>query len=148
MSMKEKKNKVQTNQHQRKTTRRDLRQQLIIEDHTAGPLPHPDLLKQYGEINPDFPNIIVGMARDQQAHDFAIDNKQTDAQIKQVSAGQRLAFLTILLYSSFLFFCLYTGQYLSAAIVGAVGGALVGIARYFAAIKSKDSDDIDQLPKG
>ena len=45
---------------------------LQVSETYSGPLPHPAIIKQYNEIQPDFAERLLRMAEDQQAHRHSI----------------------------------------------------------------------------
>lgn len=44
-------------------------------EYHQGIIPHPDLMKGYGEIDPDFPSQIMGWTDEQLLHDRAVQNR-------------------------------------------------------------------------
>jgi len=54
----------------------------------SGPLPAPDILTGYGHVNPTFPERIVTMAENQQAHRHQCERTALDSEIKARTRGQ------------------------------------------------------------
>lgn len=48
----------------------------------SGPLPPPEILQAFGEINPAYPDIIVARSEREQAHRHAIEHKLIDCEIE------------------------------------------------------------------
>jgi uncharacterized membrane protein len=60
----------------------------IVAGFFEGPLPPPNLLKQYNEIDPTFANRIVQMAERAQAHRHDMDKRSIEGQFKERRIGQ------------------------------------------------------------
>jgi uncharacterized membrane protein len=63
------------------------KEQAIVQatTHYQGPIPPPQLLKQYDEISPGFADRIIRMAESETAHRQQAENKALDADIKFAS---------------------------------------------------------------
>lgn len=70
-------------------------QQTVIHkiESYKGPLPHPDILKKYDEIDPSFSKIIFQHFEKEQNHRHSIDNKSIDGAIKSDKRAQWMAFI-------------------------------------------------------
>lgn len=98
----------------------------------SGPIPSPETLALYGQVDPSFPGMIFERARTEQAHRHAQENKLVDAQIAdsrgvraERARGQWLgAFVSL----AFLGGAVYLGVNDQATLGGILGGAtLLGI---------------------
>ena len=58
----------------------------------SGPVPHPDLLRQYEELCPGFSERSLQMVEQQSAHRRAMEARVTEAKIKHEYQGQWMAF--------------------------------------------------------
>lgn len=79
----------------------------LSESHFSGPLPHPDLLKQYDEAIPGLGKQIVQMARDEQEHRHSRENKETSTVVR----GQIFAFIIVVLLIIAALICVFYGQW-------------------------------------
>lgn len=61
-----------------------------------GPLPSPKVLKEYGEIDENFPKVIVDSFERQNNHRIAIERKMIDSDIKNEKLGMIFAFILAL----------------------------------------------------
>lgn len=48
---------------------------------SGGPIPSPEILKGYGQIDPSFPSRIVKMAEEEQAHRHDMEKRSIEAQV-------------------------------------------------------------------
>ncbi|XKM13985.1 DUF2335 domain-containing protein [Orbaceae bacterium ac157xtp] len=106
----------------------------------SGPLPHPDILKKYNEIDPNFAQIIFSHFKDEQTHRHSIDNKAIDGAIKSDKRAQWMAFslsASVILLS---FFCIYSDKEVAGAI-GIIAGLGTLIAAYLKSGKNNDKKD-------
>ena len=69
----------------------------------SGPLPHPDILLKYKEVDEEFPNRILKLVENQSQHRINLETKSIDADIKLEHRGQDRAFI--------LFFILIVGSF-------------------------------------
>ena len=80
---------------------------VVYSEHFQGPLPHPDILYKYSQINSDIPNKIIAMAEEQskarlenekKEHDNIIElrNSYAKQEAKYNNNGQLYAFIVIL----------------------------------------------------
>ncbi len=80
----------------------------ITESH-RGPLPLPSHLKQYGEIDPSFPERIMKMAEANNNAAIEDSHKALDASVREVKRGQILSFVIamtgLLVGSALVIFC-------------------------------------------
>ena len=62
----------------------------------SGPIPHPDHLRQYDEINPGSAKLIIQMFVEQSEHRRKQEDKTLDANIKGFALGQIFGFILLL----------------------------------------------------
>lgn len=62
----------------------------------SGPLPHPEILKQYDEIVPGMAERILIMAEKEQEHQLHTDKQIVEAQINEIKFGRICGLLLIL----------------------------------------------------
>ncbi len=61
-----------------------------------GPLPHPEILRAYGSINPDFPERILVMAENQAAHRQSLEKWTVKFDILSSYIGLFFAFIIVM----------------------------------------------------
>ncbi|MFA4923116.1 MAG: DUF2335 domain-containing protein [Ignavibacteriaceae bacterium] len=83
---------IVTNQNS-SLTQKQTATSLLAASHFSGPIPPPNLLKQYEEINPGFANRIMKQAEEQTAHRIEIENKVIDSDITKSYLGLIFAFI-------------------------------------------------------
>lgn len=110
-----------------------------------GPLPHPDVLKGYAEVDPSFPDRVIGMAENQSLHRQNLENKVIDANIKNERRGSIFAFIICLVISVGALVLLYNGKSLTgmAALITAVG-SIVGLFIYGKRMQVKEIEEKDK----
>lgn len=91
----------------------------------SGPLPPPEILRQYNDVMPGLGERIVQMAENEQAHRFKMD----DSSISVLRRGQSFAFLTVLLLIIAAIVCIFMGQWKVAAGIFSV--TIIGTAAIF-----------------
>ena len=77
---------------------------------TSGPLPTPEILAQYGAIDPDFPNRIVGLAEREADHRHHFEDVALAHLRLLRPLGVVCATLIALATLGLLFYCIYTKQ--------------------------------------
>ena len=75
-----------------------------------GPLPHPDVLKGYAEVDPSFPDRVIGLTENQSQHRQNIENIVVEANIKNQRRGSIFAFILGLVAIVGAFVLLFTGK--------------------------------------
>ena len=66
---------------------------LVAGESYSGPLPHPDILRGFQEINPDYPNRIFDMAEENNKANIRAQDRITIANIVIPVIGQVFTFL-------------------------------------------------------
>ncbi|MDF7667442.1 DUF2335 domain-containing protein [Orbaceae bacterium ESL0727] len=85
----------------------------------SGPLPHPDILKKYNELDPDFSKTIFAHFKEEQEHRHRIDNKAIDGAILSDKRAQYMAFFICIIVLGISFYAVYSGKEV-AGIIGLV----------------------------
>jgi len=93
----------------------------------SGPLPPPEMLKEYNEVLPGMANRILAMAENQSVHRLEIEKKGVANEITLSQRGQWCAF-------AFAILALISGTVLVAMGHAAAGGVITGVP--FASIVS------------
>lgn len=105
----------------------------------SGPIPHPNILKGYKDIQSDAPERILKMAEQQAAHRQKMEIKIIDGQLSQTKIGQFIAlFLTLVLIG--------VGTYLAIAGHALISGGIftttiIAIVYAFALGKRRNPKD-------
>ena len=107
-------------------------QQLHQEFH-QGPLPTPRYLTQYDEALPGAAERIMAMAEAEQSHRHVCEGKIIGTEVILKTAGQFLAFASLVLMMVLLGYMTYLGAAASAATLGAV--MVTGVVGLFLAPK-------------
>jgi len=105
---------------------------VAYEQHSfSGPLPHPEILRQFEQVSPGAAERIIKMAEEQSLHRRELEKKVIESDISQSKWGQRLGFvisMTGLVVSALV--AIY-GNPIAGTIIG-VGtiASLVGVFMY------------------
>ncbi|MFO7775469.1 MAG: DUF2335 domain-containing protein [Candidatus Hydrogenedentota bacterium] len=75
-----------TSQDPRQLSQRSLG--IIQQYHYQGPLPPAKALREYGDIDPSFPERCIRMAEQEQQHRHDIQRKKVDAEVASIRRGQ------------------------------------------------------------
>ncbi len=97
--------------------------------YVSGPLPSPDILKQYDTVVPGSAERIITMAEQQGDHRRDLERKVIDSNIANERRGQRLGFILTLAAMAFGVLLVQKGA--TAAGVTSVLGALAVLAGVF-----------------
>ena len=76
--------------------RKVVQQVVKITELYSGPLPHPSILKQYNEINPDFAERIMSMAEKDQEHIIELNKKTIEMRGRDGLFGMIFAFAIVI----------------------------------------------------
>lgn len=106
----------------------------------SGPLPHPDILKMYNELDPDFTKIIFTHFKEEQEHRHKIDNKAIDGAIRSDKRAQYMAFTICIIVLGISFYAVYSGKEV-AGIIGLVMSLGGLIAAFLKSNNNKDKKD-------
>ncbi len=121
---------------------------VVHEQHSfSGPLPHPEILRQFEQVSPGAAERIIKMAEDQSRHRRDLENKVIESDIKRSILGQRLGFIismTGLIISALV--AIY-GNPIAGTIIG-VGtiASLVGVFMYGTSSRKQEREkkEIDE----
>jgi len=112
-----------------------IQQQVAFTQH-IGPIPDPDTLGRYNEVNPGFAERIVTMAEKEQLHrhenDVTVLNNQEKQHKRNTNTfrlGQYLALISVLLIVGLCLYCLILGYPTQAATIAC--SVIVGLAAVF-----------------
>lgn len=103
--------------------------QIIAAEQFAGPIPHPETLRQYNEILPGAADRILAMAENESEHQKSMDKNAMDLKSRENKRGQYLAMATVIVAFSAATACAYMGSQAAAAIIG--GTTVVGLVTVF-----------------
>jgi uncharacterized membrane protein len=111
--------------------------------HHSGPLPSPQILKEYNEILPDAAERIFNMAEKAQVHYETTEQRLVELEIKKVSRGQFLAFIIAITGMAGAVVCAFLGQVTIGSIIG--GATLISIVPNFISGKRKKKREADDV---
>lgn len=119
--------------------------QEIISAQYSGPLPLPTLLRDYGDIDPSFPERIMKMAELEQCHRHEIEKSISSANIEMARKefmerrlGQIFALIIGLVVISCGTYCILNGHPVAGGIVGS--GGVVGLVSAFIYGRKTEND--------
>jgi uncharacterized membrane protein len=93
--------------------------QMVEARSFSGPLPPPDLLREYEAIVPGAAGRIFDMAQRQQEHRITLESTAIPAREKRANRGQWLAFIITVGGLGVAAFAVYEGQQYTAIAMGA-----------------------------
>lgn len=118
----------------------EVRQEITQSMSFSGPIPPPNILKEYIDINPEFAQLIIQMSIDEQKYAHSRDNKIIDKSFESKTRGQNYALVIAIIAIIGGITCILFGFEISGSIVSGVG--LTGLVSEFLG-KSKKSDKKD-----
>lgn len=102
----------------------------IAESHVfRGPLPAPEMFREYEKVLPGLSREIVDMAKDQQSHRMELEKKYVSSSILQSSRGQVMGFILGILCIIGAVVSAYIHESTLACILG--GTTLLGVVVVF-----------------
>ncbi|MEK7565052.1 MAG: DUF2335 domain-containing protein [Patescibacteria group bacterium] len=117
-----------------------------ISQSFSGPLPPPDILRQFDEVVPGAAERIIKMAEDQSTHRRELEKKVIDSDITRSKWGQILGFIIAI---SGLVVSAIVAVYGSALAGGIIGvgtlASLVGVFMYGSRTRSRERGEKDSL---
>lgn len=107
----------------------------------SGPIPHPDILRQFNEVVPGSAERIIKMAEDQSTHRKELERKVIDSDIERSKWGQILGFVIAIAGLIVSAVVAIYGSALAGGIIG-VGtlASLVGVFMYGSKTRSKERE--------
>lgn len=105
----------------------------------SGPLPHPDILRQFDAVVPGSAERIIKMAEEQSTHRKELERKVIDSDIARSKWGQILGFVIAVAGLAVSAVVAIFGSALAGGIIG-VGtlASLVGVFMYGSKTRSKE----------
>lgn len=120
----------------------DARKQLGLKTiQFRGPLPPPDLLRQYQEIQPDFPERILRLTEQEAEHRRSVTRNVIRIEGAEVILGQIFGLFIALSALGVSAYLAVHGAQTVASIIG--GGTLVALVTVFIRGRTKARDDND-----
>lgn len=95
----------------------------------SGPLPHPELLQQYEQVQPGFAERIVSMTEKEGEHRRDINRTFVRRSFNAARLGMWFGLSSVLAVVSLCFYCLYLGHAKEAATIAV--GVLASLATVF-----------------
>lgn len=107
----------------------------------SGPLPHPDILRQFDEVVPGAAERIIKMAEEQSAHRKDLEQKVINSDIARSKWGQILGFVIAIMGLTVSALVSVYGNAITGGIIG-VGtlASLVGVFMYGSTTRSKERE--------
>jgi uncharacterized membrane protein len=114
-----------------------------------GPLPAPEDFEHYDTVLPGAAERIIAMAEKEQAHRHDAERKVIFHEFGTRYVGQVGALVALVLLVAAVIFCAYIGQPVTASVIVAVGGIVIGFLKYSSMHNQYDDADISpkQKPK-
>lgn len=96
---------------------------VVVSTAYRGPIPPPEMLADYAEIDPNFPKTIMQRADDEQKHRHKLEDKALDAEISTFRYAQFFGFLILLGLLGLGAYSIFSGN-----TIGAVASIAASIA--------------------
>lgn len=121
----------------------------VRQQRYSGPLPHPDLFRQYGEVIPDAPERILRVFEDDSRHVREIQRDVLDAQKRDNQRVHWMAYSLILGgFAISLVFALMKEPYLAGTVLGTtLLGTIGGLVNSLRSSSSSDGKQSNEKPK-
>ncbi|MDR3351042.1 MAG: DUF2335 domain-containing protein [Prevotellaceae bacterium] len=94
-----------------------------------GPIPDPDSLARYEQIQPGFAERIMRMAEEEAIHRRSNENKIIKGNVRMAMLGIVFAFLSVIVFAGIVIFAIREGS--SVAALGAVITSICSLAGVF-----------------
>jgi len=107
----------------------------------SGPVPHPDILKEYTQINPDFAQTIIQMSIDEQFYAHSRDKMIIEKSFESKKRGQNFALVIAVVAIVGGITCILFDHEIAGGVVSGVG--LTGLVAEFLGKLKKDSGNSD-----
>lgn len=114
--------------------------QAIKQESFSGPIPHPELLRKYDEVQLGFAERIVSMAEKQLEHRIKCESAVVNGSVSESKRGQNYGLVISLLFLIASVFLGYFGHDWLAGVIG--GGTLIALVTVFVSgHKSKEESN-------
>jgi len=122
----------------------------VVASHSqySGPLPHPEMMRQYNEIHPGFADRIIASWEKETAHRHNLETLAVRSEIdkekaisEDVKRGQWLAFWLACAFLGAGSFLVYSGYQITGALFGATGFVGIVLAFLNTAFNSRDNSN-------
>ena len=124
-------------------------QKVVYSEHFEGPLPHPDILARYSQIDPDIPNRIMKMVEEQsktrmENEKIELENiielriKHLNQESNYNNNGQLYGFLLLAIITIGSFILIFNNKPISG--FGTLGTAIIGAIASVVYNNKKDND--------
>lgn len=104
------------------------KQEIMMAESHMGPLPHPSIMKQYGEIDPSYPERIMKMTEENNAASIRDNSRFLELSFKERARGQWLSFSLALIFLAVGLVALFVSNSPFAVIPMVTGIIPIGIA--------------------
>jgi uncharacterized membrane protein len=123
-------------------SRQPLMGKIETQELYSGPIPHPDFLKKFGDVDPSFPERIMKMAEDNNKADVVMRNRFSRAGLIAPLLGQIFSFLISCIgFTTAILFGLKGIE--AGAITATIGGIAPIIIAALTNIKTKQQGQAD-----
>ncbi len=116
--------------------------QAMRRESFSGPIPHPEILQKYEEVQHGFAERIVSMAEHQLDHRIKCENKVVDGSVSESKRGQWIGFCVAVLFLLAATALGLTGHDWLGGVLG--GGTLVALVTVFVQTKHKNKDSQEE----
>jgi len=116
--------------------------QAMRKESFSGPIPHPELLQKYDEVQKGFAERIVSMAERQLDHRIKCENAVVNGSVSESRRGQWFGLIVAVLFLSASLALGLTGHDWLGGVLG--GGTLVALVTVFVHTKHKNKDSQEE----
>ncbi len=123
----------------------------VVASQYSGPLPHPEMMRQYNEIHPDFADRIIASWEKETDHRHKLESMAVQSEIDKektissdVKRGQWLAFWLAIGFLGAGSFLVYSGYQITGAFFGATGFIGIVLAFLNTAFNSRDNNSSNE----
>lgn len=121
----------------------EVRQEITQFMSFSGPVPPPDILREYININPDFAQTIIQMSIDEQRYAHSRDNKIIEKSFESKKRGQNYALVIALVAIIGGIICILLDHEIAGGVVSGVG--LTGlISEFLGRSRSSKSSGVEE----
>lgn len=116
--------------------------QAMRKESFSGPIPHPELLQKYEEVQNGFAERIVSMAERQLNHRIKCENAMVNGSVSEAKRGQWFGLIVAVLFLCASLALGLTGHDWFGGVLG--GGTLVALVTVFVQTKHKNKDSQEE----